>query len=193
MDERHGLGLEYFGFERGNTVRLDRDIEYDGRNYATAAELRSRFDYDFSSATWRWWLGEGETAWGLGLGVAHYRVRTLFEGEASVDGVSVDGRVASDDRAFAPLLTLGWRHAVTDHLRLYAEFSGVARNSGRLSGHIVDTSLGLEWFAFDRLGLALEYGGTQIRRDRRRAGEAGSLDAQLDLKLRGASLLLRLR
>tara|TARA_R110002020_G_scaffold37399_31_gene112989 strand:- start:2024 stop:2848 length:825 start_codon:yes stop_codon:yes gene_type:complete len=193
VGEHNGFGLEYFGFERGNTVRLDRDIEYDGRNYATAAELRSRFDYDFSSATWRWWLGEGETAWGLGLGVAHYRVRTLFEGEASVDGVSVDGRVASDDRAFAPLLNLAWRHAVNERLRLYAEMSGVARNGGRLSGHIVDTSLGLEWFPFERLGLALEYGGTQIRLDRRRTGEAGQLDAQLDLKLRGPSLLLRLR
>lgn len=193
VGERNGLGFEYFGFERGNRVRLARDIEYDGRTYATAAELRSRFDYDFSSAAWRWWAGEGDTAWGLGLGVAHYRVRTLFEGEASVDGVAVDGRVTSDDRAFAPLLTLGWRHAVTDRFRVYAEFSGVARNSGRLSGHIVDTSLGLEWFAFDRLGLALEYGGTQIRLDRRRAGAEASLDAQLDLKLRGPSLLLRLR
>ena len=193
VGDHNGFGLEYFGFERGNTVRLARDIEYGGRTYAAAAELRSRFDYDFSSATWRWWLGEGETAWGLGLGVAHYRARTLFEGQASVDGVSVDGRVASDDRAFAPLLNLGWRHAVNERLCLYAEISGVARNGGRLSGHIVDTSLGLEWFPFDRLGLALEYGGTQIRLDRRRTGEAGQLDAQLDLKLRGPSLLLRLR
>ncbi len=193
VGDHNGFGLEYFGFQRGSRNRLARDITYDGRTYAAAAELRSRFDYDFASAAWRWWAGEGDTAWGLGLGVAHYRVRTVFEGEASVDGVSVDGRVASDDGAFAPLLTLGWRHAVNDRLRLYAEIAGVARNNGRLGGHIVDTSLGLEWFAFERLGLALEYGGTQIRLDRRRAGEDGRLDARLDLKLRGPSLLLRLR
>ncbi|WP_374604935.1 hypothetical protein [Arenimonas sp.] len=193
VGDRQGFGLEYFGFQRGNAVTLARDLEYDGRLYAARAELRSHFDYDFSSAAWRWWAGEGDTAWGLGLGVAHYRVRTVFEGEASIDDVSVDGRVASDDRAFAPLLSLGWRHAVDDRLRLYAEIAGVAHDGGRLGGHIVDASLGLEWFPFDRLGVAVEYGGTQIRLDRRRSGPDASLAARLDLKLRGPSLLLRLR
>ena len=193
VGDRHGFGLEYFAFDRGNAVRLARDIDYQGRTYAAAAELRARFDYDFASAAWRWWAGEDDTAWGLGLGLAQYRVRTLFEGEASIDDASVDGRVASDDRAFAPLLSLGWRHAVNDRLRLYAEIAGVAKNGGRLNGHIIDTAVGVEWFAFNRLGLALEYGGTQIRLNRQRAGEAGRLDARLDLKLRGPSLLLRLR
>lgn len=193
VGDHNGFGLEYFAFSRGNTVRLARDIEYQGRTYAAAAELRGRFDYDFASAAWRWWAGEGDTVVGLGLGIAHYRVQTLFEGEASIDDVSVDGRAASDDRAFAPLLSLGWRHAVNERLRLYAELSGVAKNGGRLNGHIVDTAVGLEWFPFERLGLALEYGGTQIRLNRQRAGEDGRLDARLDLKLRGPSLLLRLR
>lgn len=193
VGDRHGFGLEYFAFDRGNTVRLARNIDYEGRTYAAAAELRGRFDYQFASAAWRWWAGEGDTAWGLGLGVAHYRVQTLFEGEASVDGVSVDGRVASDDRAFAPLVSVGWRHAINEHLRLYAEFAGVAKPGGRLNGHIVDTTVGLEWFPFERLGLALEYSGTQIRLNRQRVGEDGRLDARLDLKLRGPSLLLRLR
>ena len=193
VGDRHGFGLEYFAFQRGNTVRLARDIEYNGRTYAASAELRGRFDYDFASAAWRWWAGQGDTVVGLGLGIAHYRVQTLFEGEASIDGVSVDGRTTSDDRAFAPLLTLGWRHAVDDRLRLYAEISGVAKNGGRLNGHIVDTALGLEWFPFERVGLALEYGGTQIRLNRQRVGDDGRLDARLDLKLRGPSLLLRLR
>jgi len=193
VGEHHGFGLEYFAFQRGNTVRLARDIDYEGRTYAAAAELRGRFEYDFASAAWRWWAGQGDTVVGLGLGIAHYRVQTLFEGEASIDGVAVDGRAVSDDRALAPLLTLGWRHAVDERLRLYAEISGVAKNGGRLNGHIVDTALGLEWFPFERVGLALEYGGTQIRLNRQRRDEDGRLDARLDLKLRGPSLLLRLR
>lgn len=193
VGDHNGFGIEYFAFQRGNTVRLARDLEYEGRTYAAAAELRGRFEYDFASAAWRWWAGEGDTVVGLGLAIAHYRVQTLFDGEASIDDVSVDGRVASDDRAFAPLLTLGWRHAVNDRLRLYAEIAGVGKHGGRLNGHIVETSLGLEWFPFERLGLALEYGGTQIRLNRQRLGADGRLDARLDLKLRGPSLLMRLR
>jgi hypothetical protein len=188
-----GLSLEYFGFRRANRARLARDFEYDGRVYEAEAELRGELDYAFASASWRWWFGEQATAWGLGLGVAHYRVGTLLEGQARVDDVVVDGRADSRDAAFAPLLALGWRHAVNDQLRLYAEVSGVAKAGGPLDGHIVDTALGLEWFPLRRLGLALEYGGTQIRLDRRRAGDDGQVDARLDLKLRGPSLFLRLR
>ncbi|KFN47642.1 hypothetical protein N790_07710 [Arenimonas malthae CC-JY-1] len=193
LGERQGLSLEYFGFDRGNTVRLDRDIEYDGRTYAADGELRGRFDYDFGSAAWRWWFGEGATAWGLGLGLAYYRVDTLFEGEATVEGVPVAGRARSSDAALAPLLVLGWRHALGDQARVYAELSGVAKGGGPLQGHIVDLALGMEWFPFPRLGLALEYGGTQIRLDRSRQGSDAGLDARLDLKLRGPSLFLRLR
>lgn len=191
--DHQGLSLEYFGFNRSNRVALARDIQYDGRTYAAQADLAGELDYAFASASWRWWFGEHATAWGLGLGVAHYRVETLFDGRASVDGVEVDGRAASSDAAFAPLLALGWRHALDERLRLYAEVSGVAKGGGPLRGHIVDAAVGLEWFPFERMGLALEYGGTQIRLERERAGADGSLEARLDLRLRGPSLFLRLR
>ena len=191
--DHQGLSLEYFGFNRANRAELARDIEYEGRVYAAEAELRGELDYAFASAAWRWWFGEQDTVWGLGLGVAHYRVATLFDGRASVDGVEVDGRVSTRDAALAPLLALGWRHSLDERVRLYAEVSGVAKGGGPLQGHIVDTALGIEWFPFRRVGLALEYGGTQIRLDRERSGEDGSLKARLDLKLSGPSLFLRLR
>ena len=37
----------------------------------------------------------------------------------------------------APLLTLGWRHAFSDDLRCYADFSGVKKPSGTLTGHLL--------------------------------------------------------
>ena len=193
LGESQGLALEYFGFERSNTATLAREFTWDGRTYEANAELRGQLAYDFASATWRWWLGEGETRLAPGLGLAYYRVDTAFEGRARLDDLAVEGRTASSDHAFAPLLSLAWRHALAENVRVYAEFAGVAKPGGALAGHIVDTQVGLEWFPFRRLGLALEYGGTQIRLDRRRAGADGSLEARLDLKLHGPSLLLRLR
>lgn len=193
LGDAQGLALEYFGFERANTALLARDFTWDGRTYQAAAALRGQLAYDFASATWRWWLGEGPARWGPGLGLAYYRVDTAFEGRARVDEIEVEARTASRDHAFAPLLSLAWRHALGESLRVYAEFAGVAKPGGALAGHIVDTQVGLEWFPLPRLGVALEYGGTQIRLDRRRAGDDAGLEARLDLKLHGPSLLLRLR
>ena len=184
-----GFSAEVFGFERSNRVSLARDIEYDGRLYQASASVAAGLDYRFSSLSYRWWLGEADTVWGLGLGAARYRVQTWAEAEARLDDASIGGRTDSDDAAWAPLLALGWRHAVSPRLRLYADASGVAKDGGPLQGHIMHSAAGLEWFPGRRVGIAAEYGATHIRLDRRR----DLFDARLDLKLRGPSVFLRLR
>lgn len=185
----HGLSLEYFGFKQANRLALARDIEFDGELYQANAEVSGEFDYDFGSAAYRWWFGEGATVYGLGLGLAYYRVQTELAGEASWNDDSVSARAGTSDSAVAPLLELGWRHAFNDHVRIYADLSGVAKGGRPLSGHIVNAAVGLEWFPTRRIGLAAEYGATTIRLDRRR----DFLDARLDLDLQGPSIFLRLR
>jgi len=189
LDESHGFSVDYFGYRRSNRSTLSRDIEFNGQIYQADAELLGQFDYDFGSAAYRWWFGQGATAYGLGLGVAYYRVRTLLEGAVSVDDESLRASTRSSDDALAPLLALGWRHGFSDSLRIYADLSGVAKGGSGLSGHIVDAAVGLEWFPFRRAGLALEYGATTIRLDRRKHG----VDGRLDLDLEGPSVFLRLR
>lgn len=184
-----GLSLEYFGFDRENEVGIERSIVYEGYTYEASARVRGRLDYDFASAAYRWWYGDGATVWGLGAGLAYYRVDTLLEGEATFDGDSVYAATRSSDAAFAPLLALGWRHAFDDRWRVYADLSGVAKEGGALTGHIIDAGVGVEWFPWRRLGVALEYGHTKIRLTRERE----YWDARLDLTLRGPSLFLRLR
>lgn len=189
LGRSHGFSVDVFGFERSNRVSLARDIEYDGQLYQASASVAAGLDYRFSSAAYRWWFGEADTVWGLGLGAAHYRVQTWLEAEARLDDDSVRARADSEDAAWAPLLAVGWRHAVSPRLRLYADSSGVAKKGGPLQGHIVHTAAGLEWFPTRRVGIAAEYGATHIRLDRRR----DAFDARLDLKLRGPSVFLRLR
>lgn len=184
-----GFSLEVFGFERSNALSLSRDIECDGRLYRASASLAAGLDYRFSSAAYRWWLGEQDTVWGLGLGLAHYRVQSWLEAELSLDDDRIGGRSASDDAALAPLLALGWRHAVSPRLRLYGDLSGVAKDGGPLQGHIMNAAAGVEWFPARRVGIAAEYGATRIRLDRRR----DLFNARLDLNLEGPSLFLRLR
>ena len=189
VGDAQGFGLELYGFERRNGISLARDIEYDGQVYRARAAVRAGLDYRFASAAWRWWLGEGEQVVGVGLGIAHYRVQSFLAAEASLDDDRVAARTESDDGAFAPLLALGWRRAVSPQVRLYADLSGVAKDGGPLQGHIMHAAFGVDWFPTRRVGVAAEYGASHIRLDRRR----DLLDARLDLKLRGPSLFLRLR
>jgi hypothetical protein len=181
--------LDWFGYTRENELSIARSITYDGHTYDASARVLGRIDYDFGAAAYRWWFGDGATVWGLGAGLAYYRVDTLLEGEATFEDESVYAATRSSDDAFAPLLTLGWRYAPSERWRLYAELAGVAKQSGALNGHIVDGSVGVEWWPWRRVGLALEYGHTKIRLVRERE----YYDARLDLTLRGPSLFVRLR
>lgn len=188
LGESQGFSLEYFGYQRVNSARLARSIEFDGQVFEAEARLRGEFEYDFASLAHRRWFGQGATVWGVGLGAAYYRVETRLDAEFSLDGDTAAAGARSSDAAIAPLLALGWRHAFSEHLRVYADLSGVAKG-GSLSGHIVDGAIGLEWFPFRRVGLAAEYGATDIRLDR----EGDVVDARLDLRLRGPTLFLRVR
>lgn len=181
--------LDWFAYEQENELSIARSITYDGHTYEASARVLGRIDYDFASAAYRWWMGEGATVWGIGAGIAYYRVDTLLEGEATFEDESVYASTHSSDAAFAPLLTLGWRHALSQKWRLYAEFAGVAKAGGALHGHILDASVGVEWLPLRHFGVALEYGRTEIRLVRERE----FYDARLDLALHGPSLFLRLR
>lgn len=185
---RQGLALDVFGYRRANARTLARDIEYDGRLWSASATLEAELDYRFASAAWRYWWTGPDTAFGLGLGLAHYRVDSRLAGEATFEGETVYAESEDRAAALAPLLSLGWRRSLGPRWRVYADASGVGKAGGDLSGHVVEAAVGLEWQLGRRLSLAAEYGGTQIRLDRRR----GDLDARLDLKLHGPSLLLRL-
>lgn len=185
---RQGLALDVYGYRRANARTLARDIEYDGRLWSASATVEAALDYRFASAAWRhWWTGP-DAAFGLGLGLAHYRVDSHLAGEATVEGETVYAQSRDQAAALAPLLSLGWRQSLGPHWRLYADASGVGKAGGDLSGHVMEAALGVEYRLGRRLSLAAEYGGTQIRLDRRR----GDLDARLDLKLHGPSLFLRL-
>ena len=186
---KQALWLEYFGYARDNEAALARTIVYEGDTYEASARVRGQLDYDFARAAYRWWYGDAATVWGLGAGLAWYRVETRLAGEATIEGETVDASTGSSDAAFAPLLMLGWRHAFSDRWRAYADLSGVAKDGGALHGHIIDAAVGLEWLPTRHVGIGLEYGHTDIRLVRDR----DFWDARLDLELRGPTLFLRLR
>jgi hypothetical protein len=191
--EHQGLALDYYSIDRTSHQALARDVSYDGVTYSANADVRAKLDFDFGSAAWRWWFGQGDDAYGVGLGAGWYRVKTALAGEGAYDigagaqPVSVDA--VSNDSAWAPMLQLGWRHVFGDQWRLYLDASGVRKNGGRISGHIYNAALGMEWLPWTNLGFGLEYGYSQIKLHWRRS----AYDADLDMALNGPSAYVKLR
>lgn len=190
VGDAQGFTFDYYRVNRANRTTLSRDIHYDGHDYLAATDLRARLDFDFGSVTYSRWLGHGNDVFGVGLGAAYYRVSTALDGDSSIDGVPVDhGWSRSTDGAWAPVLSLRWRHAFNDHWRMYADAAGVMRNGGKLSGHVVKAALGVEWLPWQHVGIGAEYGYSRVLLHQRKH----DYRANLDMKLDGPSLFLKLR
>lgn len=192
--QHQGLALDYYSLNRSSHQVLARDLSYDGVTYSANADVHAKLDFDFGSVAWRWWFGQGNDAYGVGLGAGWYRVKTALAGDGSYDPgaggaqpVAVD--TTSNDRAWAPMLQLGWRHSFNSNWRTYLDASGVRKNGGRISGHIYNAALGVEWLPWQNLGLGLEYGYSQIKLHWRRS----TYDADLDMTLSGPSAFVKLR
>lgn len=190
VGDSQGFSLDYYSVNRSRSQSLARSISYAGNDYEAAATVRGKLNFDFGSASWRWWFGHGNDVFGLGLGGAYYRVHAAISGETSVNGEPV-GQVSSgtSDGAWAPMLQLGWRHAFNDQWRMYADAAGVKKNGGRLSGHIVNAALGVEWLPWPHLGFGAEYGYSRVVLHQRKH----AYHANLDMKLDGPSLFVHLR
>ncbi|MEO7068814.1 MAG: autotransporter outer membrane beta-barrel domain-containing protein [Rhodanobacter sp.] len=189
VGEHQGFALDYYNVRRTRTKSLSRDVSYGGNDYRASASVSGKLDFDFGSVAYRWWLGSGNDVFGVGLGGAYYGVHAGIRGTASVNDEHAEASTSTSETAWAPLLQLGWRHAFNNNVRIYADVSGVKKNGGRLSGHIYNTALGVEWFPWENVGVGAEYDYTKIKL----AQHKKTYNANLDMKLKGPSLFVRFR
>lgn len=187
--DSQGFTLDYYTLDRTRSQHLARDFDYGGVPFQVDTDLQAQVKFSAGSAAWHWWFGSDADVFGIGLGGAYYKVELGLDGSATVNGQSAAASARWSDSAVAPLLTLGFKHAFSDSLRLYATASGVRKNGGALDGHIVDGRVGVEWFPWHNLGLGAEYGSTRIHLKR----HAEQYDANLDVDLDGPALFARLR
>jgi hypothetical protein len=87
----------------------------------------------------------------------------------------------------APLVGLNYRHAFNEDWRLFADASAFKASVNDIDGHVANLSLGIEWYPWRHVGLALVYTGDELRGDLERGGFEG------DLKLRSSGYQLQLR
>ncbi len=103
IGDSQGFSFNYFSVSRSHRKTLKQRISYDGNNCDAMASVRDKLDFDFGSASYRWWFGPGNDV--FGLGGAWYRVQASISGEASVNGGFMGETSASTSaQAWAPEL-----------------------------------------------------------------------------------------
>lgn len=189
LGDHQGFSFDFFGIDRTHGRSISEPIDFRGNHYDASARVDGKLNFNFGSASYRWWFGTGNDVFGLGIGAAYYGVKARVAGEASVAGQTAQAEASTHETAWAPVLQLGWRHAFSRDVRMYVDAYGVKKNGGNLSGHIYNAAIGLEWFPIENLGIGGEYGYTRIKLDQDHA----HYRAKLDMKLQGPSLFVRLR
>lgn len=184
-----GLQFDYYTLDHSSTQTLAAPFAYGGVPFEANTSLRGKFEFAAGTAAYHWWFGDRTDAFGVGLGGAYYSAKLKLDGTVALGDQTASASQKWDEDAIAPLVTLAWRHAINDSLRVYAEGSGIWKSGGNLSGHLYDGRAGVEWFIWHNVGLAAEYGVTRLKLDR----EGDTYDANLDIKLHGPSLFARFR
>lgn len=188
--DSQGFSFDYYSLGRSKNHSRSGMFEYDGDIYDLQAGLHSDFDVSLGSAAYHWWFGSNADVFGVGVGAAFYRAELQLDGTAIINGMPpVSEHTSWSGTAVAPTLTLAYKHAFSDSLRLYVDAGGVKKNGGSLSGHLYDIRAGVEWFPFNNFGFAVEYGKTAVSLYRERI----SSSAALDIDFHGPSLFARMR
>lgn len=187
IGDSQGFSFGYYNIDRSRDATYEQAIP--GLGTDAGAQLHSVLDYDFGSVSYKWWFGHHNDVFGVGLGAAYYRLDFRISGDAHVGADVTSISDSYRESAWAPMLTLGWRHAFDDQWRMYANVAGVKKNGGNLSGHLWNAALGVEWFPWQHLGFALEYSASRLHLEK--TYDKGT--AKLNLDSDGPTLYLRAR
>jgi len=161
--DNQGFSIGGYQYSKSAGATLARDIEFAGNDYQVNAFVEARLRLDTYHATWHWWFAaDAEDVLGISLGAVYYDLKGTLDGGITVNGSSASAHGSAEGDAIAPLLTLGGRHAFSERLRAYADFSGVRKPSGTLTGHLLNGTLGVEYAPWRNVALALEYSANDL-------------------------------
>lgn len=186
--DSQGLSFDYYQFRRDYGGSLASNTTVGSGVVNTAGNANLNVQLDFAKLAYKWWFGSGNTVLGLGAGAAYYQAKFNFLATATVGAATGAVNSSYSDHAYAPLLEVGVRHALSDNVRLFADASGISKGGGNLNGNIYNAAVGVEWFPVKNVGLVLDYGMTDINLARNDAS-----NSQLKIRLVGPSAFVKVR
>lgn len=168
LGDTQGLDFDYYNYSKTYNPTLSGSTNRNGIPLTGNGKLNAKLKLDLANLAYKWWLGSGNDVFGIGVGAAYYRARIDGTASGVLNGVAGNARYSESENAYAPLLELGWRHAFSQNLRMYADASGIKKNGGGIQGHIYGGAIGVEWYPTPAVGLVAEYSASKISLHRER-------------------------
>lgn len=188
LGDSQGLDFDYYRYDKSYNPSVSGSTIANGVPLSGTATLNGNLRLDLAQLAYKWWIGHGDDVFGIGAGAAYYRAEVGGTVSGTVNGISGSTSASASDSTYAPLLELGWRHAFSPDLRMYADASGVKKNGGRVNGHIYGGDLGVEWFFAKNVGVTADYAVSKIA-----INHDGGNNDSLDVRLSGPSVFLKVR
>jgi hypothetical protein len=161
--DSQGFSIGGYQYSKSARATLTRDIMFDGNDYNINAFVEAGLRLYTYNAAWHWWFAPVPSdVIGIGLGAAYYDLKGTIDGGLSVNEHSASAHGEAEGSAVAPLLMLAWKHAFSTDLRGYLDFAGVRKSSGSVTGHLLNATVGMEYYPFHNVGLALEYSSNAL-------------------------------
>jgi hypothetical protein len=187
VGDSHGFDFDYYRFDKDYNPGLNGTANYNGLPLTGEGKLNANLRLDLASVAYKWWLGQGNDVFGIGVGGAYYRAKIEGTANGTLNGVAGNARYSESESAWAPLLELGWRHQLSPEVRMYANANGIKKNGGSIDGHIYGGALGVEWYVTPMVGVVAEYTASKISLHRERD------DTAVNVRLNGPAAYLKVR
>jgi hypothetical protein len=186
--DSQGLSMDFYQYKNSYSGSIGNTTSVNNTPVVTSVNGHIGLQLDFGKLAYKWWMGSGNTVFGLGAGAGYYKLDLSANASASLNQSTVATHGEYRDSAVAPLLELGLRHAFSPDLRAFADVSGMKKSGGRLNGEIYNAAVGVEWFPVKNVGVVLDYGMTQINLNR-----LDTVDTNLKFKIHGPSTYVKVR
>jgi len=187
--DSQGFSVDYYTLDNSTSRVLSKPFTFEGLPFQLDSTINGKLYLAAGSVSYHWWFGSASDVVGIGLGGSWYKLKVGIDGKITLNEIQAAGHASWQDDAVAPLVTVAYKHAFSDGLRVYLDASGVRKNGGNLTGHIYDGRAGIEWFPWRHFGVGAEYGITHIHVNH----DGKSYLADVDVKFSGPSLFARAR
>lgn len=152
------VDLFHFETDDDGSRTLERPFELGDDSYQAGARFTGSLDTTMSGASLSWFFHRRPaSAFGVGLGVIDYRLRSQLHATITVEDRVVDVSSGFDEQAWAPMLRGEYVRRLGERWRMAAAAAYISANLDNVSGHVLDAHVRFDYFPTERLGLTLRY------------------------------------
>ncbi len=148
----HRIDFSYTGLSRDGEQRLTADIDFGDNTYTIGTDVNSIFSSDIWRLAWGWsWINDSKVEFGSLLGLHVTEIKVGIRG--------ANGLLSEEEATTIPLPTIGLQgsYAFTPKWHLRGWFQWFALEYDKYDGSLFNTSVALDYYAFDNVGIGLGY------------------------------------